>query len=388
MITPTVSPSNRQTQRFVFPFCEDLRAHPAAPSSPFGPALGLTDSEVLDKTEVLPPSRLPPLPPSRVFRSLVPVVLLSCLGASGCKDLSTELGRNVYERELEDMFGDAPAGVVGSTPETHLVTFRENSFVSEPRANRSEHESQGLVLFREAAFRIGEARANTIEGMLALKEAGASEEFLREMFPSRDDWTAMYLEALGAAGHAFRDELHAQPDRAAEHALELELAAVRAELEALLQAEERELILELETYTPEGDCQDECEGADACSGEPRQDDDCEAGAAFNAEFIATGLPVFEVPAANPPASFADTKAQGTAGKPWRVEFACAERAGQTIELTATCLDGGSPVELSARFDVTLDALGLGRTKVTLPATWRLVRLDGPGALPRFVAFTK
>ena len=181
-----------------------------------------------------------------VNRLLIPIVLLSAFGSLGCKDLNTDLGRNLYERELEDLFTDAPTGVVGTTPDTHLVTFRENSFVSEPRAEYQSNEAQGVRLFREAAYRIGEARANTIEGMLAMKEAGASEKFLREMFPSREDWTVMYLEALHTSTDAFREELRSGPEHASNERIhELELELLRAELELMMLEESHAREVEL-----------------------------------------------------------------------------------------------------------------------------------------------
>lgn len=285
-----------------------------------------------------------------MLRPTTALVLLTAIGASGCKDLNTDLGRNVYERELEDLFADEPAGVIGTTPETHLVTFREHSFVSEPLTPADSDQAQGLHLFREAAYRIGEARANTIEGMLALKEAGASEEFLATMFPSREDWTSMYFEALGAGVHALREELQvgrANGEAAELDELRLELALVEAELEAM-----RTPLAPVE-FLPPVLLDDSVEGHSA------------------------------------PADFGATSTTPKAGRLWKVQYASAARAGETVRLTATCLDvvrGQTPqVLLTACFDVTLDSAGQGFAKVDLPDAWNLVKLEGPGALPLFAA---
>ena len=144
------------------------------------------------------------------------------LTASSCKSLDNDLGRNVYERELEDLFEDAPAGVIGTTADTRIVIFRENSFVAEPRAEgevfgrgghhgeqafAASNSSQGLRLFREASYRLAEARANSIEGMLALRAAGMSDETIAALFPSRDDWTMMYMNTLDLSRDAIQAEL-------------------------------------------------------------------------------------------------------------------------------------------------------------------------------------
>lgn len=456
-----------------------------------------------------------------VNRLLVPLVLLSAFGSLGCKDLNTDLGRNLYERELEDLFTEAPTGVVGTTPDTHLVTFRENSFVSEPRAEYQSNEAQGVRLFREAAYRIGEARANTIEGMLAMKEAGASEKFLREMFPSREDWTVMYLEALHTSTDAFREELRSGPARASDQRVhELELELLRAELELMMLEESHAREVELkwewsseweeqgeEVWSGEwmagecgtgdceetdceasdcgesemgdcaastadkgdcaggdcgtGDCEDaeatcetgaECAEASDCASDATCDTACDAGGSgestCDAEAICEGEADCEdsceeaccegavsacdeacaatetakqtsmgaitaltnvvytdyalarfteeesafAPQADPiaPATFGETSTMPRAGRLWKVEYLSVERAGETVELTATCLDsvrGQAPeVLLSARFEATLDAEGYGFLKVDLPDEWNLVRLEAPGAKPLFAAF--
>lgn len=360
-------------------------------------------------------------------RLLPPAVLLSTLGVlgglSGCKDLNTDLGRNVYERELEDTFADAPAGVVGTTAATHLVTFREHSFVSEPRPETTVPPSQGLRLFREAAYRLAEARANTVEGMLALREAGASEEFIASMFPTRDDWTLMYREALSAGLQAFEGELKVTLKRDASDEQAAMIDALRAEI-AALQATNAEWLMPIydmqemqleDCESCDEVCEDACEFDDdecvdfeecemedssgcempACDDACESDEvecieteECELDACETEECELEVVEVVEVDIA--PASFGDTSTTPKTGRDWKVRYESAERASQTVNLTATCLDKvkkqDAALVLSAHFDVELDAKGQGWTRVDLPKNWKLVRLEGPGAQPLFAAF--
>jgi len=177
---------------------------------------------------------------------LVLSTLMLGLATSACKSLNNDLGRNVYERELEDSFSDEPAGVVGTTADTRLVIFRENSFVAEARpegemlsakgtdktaVNVAPESSQGLRFFREASFRLAEARANSIEGMLALKEAGMDDRTIAVMFPGREDWTTMYMNTLDMSREAIMAEFKAGA-QADQLELKLEMNRIEAELEA------------------------------------------------------------------------------------------------------------------------------------------------------------
>ena len=369
---------------------------------------------------------------SRLF---TPAVLLSTLcvlgGLSGCKDLNTDLGRNVYERELEDTFADAPAGVVGTTAATHLVTFREHSFVSEPRPETTVPPSQGLRLFREAAYRLAEARANTVEGMLALREAGASEEFIASMFPTREDWTLMYREALSAGLQAFEGELKVTLNRDASDEQAAMIDALRAEIAALQAANAEWLMPVFDGRAMQLDDCESCDEAckDACESEEAECveiEECEMEACDDAcalneaecseievcdsnecametcEMEACELEIVEVQTTQPahvfsgvecdiaPASFGDTSLTPRAGKTWKVRYESEFRAGETVRLTATCLDSikqqATPVVLTACFDLELNAKGKGTSKVDLPTGWKLVRLEAPGAQPLFAAF--
>ena len=72
---------------------------------------------------------------------------------------------------------------------------------------------------------------------------------------------------------------------------------------------------------------------------------------------------------------------------WKISYANADLAGETVELTVTCLDEpdkkGGPDSLSATYQVELNKKGKGSLKARLPEGWRLVRLDGPTAKPLF-----
>lgn len=193
--------------------------------------------------------------------SLVLGTLTLGLGLGACKSLQNDLGRNVYERELEDSFSEEPAGVVGTTPDTRLVIFRENSFVAEPRpegellsakgtektaVNVAPESSQGLRFFREASFRLAEARANSIEGMLALKQAGMDDRTIASMFPGREDWSAMYMNTLDMSREAIMAEFEA-----GSHVEELNFERELEEIHAEFEAESMRQNAELEKYEAE-----------------------------------------------------------------------------------------------------------------------------------------
>ena len=134
------------------------------------------------------------------IRPLIPLLVATpLLGITlgSCKSLNTDLGRNVYERELEDTFEDTPGAVIATTAENRMVVFRANSFVAEPPASDADGErSQGVQFLREATYRLAEARANSVEAMIALKNAGVSEAVILATVPSAADWTDMFLETL------------------------------------------------------------------------------------------------------------------------------------------------------------------------------------------------
>ncbi len=138
-------------------------------------------------------SKIRPLIPLLVASPLLAVILGSC------KSLNTDLGRNVYERELEDTFEDSPAAIIATNKDNRMVVFRENSFVSEPPASSDDLEgdrSQGVQFLREATYRLAEARANSIEAMIAMKEAGVSEILIQRSIPTAQQWSDMFMETL------------------------------------------------------------------------------------------------------------------------------------------------------------------------------------------------
>jgi hypothetical protein len=134
--------------------------------------------------------------------ALIPLLFsVPILGVTlgSCKSLNTDLGRNVYERELEDTFENNPAGVIATNSGNRLVVFREHSFVGEPPASNDDDSggrSQGVQFLREATYRLAEARANATEAMIALKNAGMSDKAILATVPSSADWTDMFLQTL------------------------------------------------------------------------------------------------------------------------------------------------------------------------------------------------
>ena len=92
----------------------------------------------------------------------------------------------------------------------------------------------------------------------------------------------------------------------------------------------------------------------------------------------------------PEGSFEGTPTTPKAGKTWKVKYSCAELAGQTVDLTVTCLDvpkgKNEAPRLTATFQAELNKKGKATLKADLPKDWRLVSIEGPGAKPLFAVF--
>ncbi|MDF1800731.1 MAG: hypothetical protein P1V81_16265, partial [Planctomycetota bacterium] len=102
--------------------------------------------------------------------------------------------------------------------------------------------------------------------------------------------------------------------------------------------------------------------------------------------FAPALPASPVLIAEPIDRFGSTPIVVPAKAAWKIQYTNEDLAGESVELVVTCLDApekGEPDSLEATFSVELNKKGKGKLKAQLPAGWRLMRLDGPGAKPLF-----